>query len=160
MIDKLKKLEYFVLIKYYFMGIIISVFTFKVTKNILIQDAYLFDKELLILEFATLIGALVGGIFFIFILNYDKQKELDDKQIKTYVSRGYSHILYKNIIVFSLALFVGLLTRNAFEISNFNELFSTPNSNNYISIIVAGSIFGLIMSIGKIKRYKLLISNR
>jgi len=159
MITKLKKLEYLVLIKYYFIGIIISVFTFKITKNILIQNSHLFNKELLILEFATLIGTLVGGIFFIFTLNYDKQKELDEKQIKTYKSRGYRYLIYRNIIVFSLALFVGLLTRNTFEISNFNELFSTPNNNNYISIIIAGAIFGLIISIGKIKRYKLLISS-
>ncbi len=167
MISKIKELGYYILAKYYFIGIVISVFVFEIVKQLLSSNLssvnQIFGREFVILLISTTVGAFVGGIIFIRLtLKNTKQQDINNELWNNYNSNGYKPFLLRNIVLFSLAGFIGLLTKNAFEMKNhnFSSLFSIENSINYTSIFFAGIVFGLFMSFGKIKQLKHMFSDR
>ena len=123
----------------------------------------MFNKEFTLLLIATITGALTGGVLYLIIKSSNLKRQYDfDKDLWfNHISKAYKNFILKNIFVFSIAGFSGLLVKNIIDLNNYDwsMLFSRQNNINYISFIIAMAVFGMFTAIGKIKRLQSTFSN-
>ncbi|MCK4812982.1 MAG: hypothetical protein KAT14_03485, partial [Candidatus Marinimicrobia bacterium] len=163
MFKKFKELEYLILAKYYFLGIVLAVLiyqfvTISLSSHSLRLDAFI-EAETNIRLFASLIGGFFGGLVYLLISRNEEQRKLREKIIwKKIKEKGNRYIILVGVLACSLGFFVTGLIKAALDMESktnfFQSLFSYENNVNYIGRILAAGLFGLFLSIGVIKRLK------
>lgn len=161
---KIKEQKYFTIAKYYISGIILSVIVFQFVTNSIRNNELdynsLIEKEIIKYIISTLVGGFVGGIVFILMILNKNNRQI--KEEKLWVNLKEKNLLFfiKNIIAFSLGGFVFLFTRNLFDITSsdniIQKLFSTELIIDYVGIIIAMTVFSILLTIGIKKRLDLL----
>ncbi len=162
--EKIKEQKYLTIAKYYILGIILAVIVFQFVTNSIRNNELdynsLIEKEIIKYIISTLVGGLVGGI--VFILMTINKNDRQTKEEKLWVNLKEKSILFfiRNIIVFSIGGLVYKIIMNLFDITSFNNLIQTLFSADliidYVGIVLAMTVFSILISIGIKKRLNLL----
>ena len=161
---KIIDLKYLTVAKYYFLGIVLAAIIFQFATrsihNAKLDFSSLIDIELLVYIISALLGALVGGIVFLSILIYRKDREFNDKSLYIYIKQKNSPFFIRNMLAFSLGGFIYMFLRNLIDLSSYDhliqKLFSKDLVIEYIGMILAMTVFSILLSIGIKKRLNLL----
>lgn len=161
---KIKEQKYLTLAKYLFLGIILAVIVFQFVTNSIRNQGLdfnsLFDKEIIKYFISTLVGGFVGGITFILISAKEKNKKIIEEKKWLHIKEKNTAYFIENIIAFSIAGLVYKILMNWFDITRsknlIKALFSTDFIIDYIGIVLAMTVFSIILSIGMKKRLNLL----
>ncbi len=165
MLSKIKQSKYLFLGRYFLLGIILGVFSYQfITQSVINQRidlGMLFDKESMKLLVACLFGSVIGGIVYIIISVNDKTRErreannwlkMKDAKIST--------VMLKVMFALSLGAFVGMIVKKGLGIESYESfmhtLFSNENIISYVGAVMAACVFAIPLSIGAMKRLKLL----
>ncbi|MCZ4696010.1 hypothetical protein DWB61_14930 [Ancylomarina euxinus] len=166
--NKIKQTKYLFLGQYFLLGIILGVFVYQfLTQSLLNQRidlALLFDKETIGFLISCLVGGISGGIVYIIISLNDKTrvKRESNSWVKMKNAK-ISSLIFKAMFAFSMGAFVGMLAKKAMDLESYtnfmSSLFSSENMISYIGAVVAACVFAIPLSIGALKRLRLLYDN-
>ncbi|MRT94365.1 hypothetical protein [Ancylomarina sp. 16SWW S1-10-2] len=166
--EKINQSKYLFLGQYFVIGVILTAFVYQfVTQSLLnksIDLSLLFDKGTIAFVIACIIGSIVGGLFYIIISLNDKTRiERETRTWVTIKDAKFSLFLLKVMFALSFAAFVGMLVKRGMEMESSNSfmsaLFSSDNMISYVGAVVAACVFAIPLSIGAMKRLKLLYGN-
>jgi len=165
---RIKQLKYLYLGQYFLLGIVLAVFAYQfITQSLLSQRidlGMLFDKESIKLLVACLFGSVIGGIVYIIISVNDKTRERREANnwIKMKDAK-ISIVIFKVMFALSLGAFVGMIVKKGLDMESYvsfmQTLFSNENIISYVGAVVAACVFAIPLSIGAMKRLKLLYGN-
>jgi len=166
--NKFQQSKYLLLGQYFYLGIILAVFAYQfVTQSLINQriDLEVFvERETLFQLFASLVGGVFGGVGYIIISLNDKtrvKRESNNWAIMKNTKIG--SIILKAMFVLSLGAFVGMLAKRTIDMESYDffmsTLFSSENMISYVGAVVAACVFAIPLSIGAMKRLKLLYDN-
>lgn len=167
MLKKIKEQRYLAITQYYILGIILAVIVFQLTTNSLYNNnldfASLIDKEILKYIISTLAGGIVGGIVYILITINDPENQLKEETLWKSLKEKNLLFFIINGIAFAFGGFVYKIIRNLLELTNYDNLFQTLFSTEFIidcmGIILAMVVFSILLSVGIKKRLNLLFGN-
>lgn len=167
MLKKMKEIEYLILAKYYFIGVILAAiiyhFVSKSYINQILNINSIFGKEMIGLIIASVSGALVGGYIYYKDTISHSDRITKELQFWSQLKEKQMWFIITMITGGSIAGFGGQIVGVVIDMENysnfFQNLFTQPAISRYLGIIFAGSVFGLFLSIGIIKRFKLLYGN-
>jgi hypothetical protein len=161
---KIIELRYLTLARYCFLGIILAVIVFQfVTKsmhNLELDFSSLIEKEIIAYIVSALIGGLVGGLVFILFLVNRNAGQIKDRTLWIKLKGKHALFFIKNIAVLSIGGFVYKLIINLFDLTSYDNLIESLFSRDYIigylGVILAMTVFSILLSIGIMKRLNLL----
>ena len=161
---KIKDQKYLVTAKYYILGIIISVIVFQFFTNSIRNNELdinlLIDKETIKNIISKTVGGILGGFVFILMTINKKGKQLKEEILWTNLKEKNMLFYIRNIIAFSIGGFGYMIFTNLLDLTSFSNLtqtlFSTYFIIDYIGIILAMTVFSILLSIGIKKRLNLL----
>ncbi|MGZ2371426.1 hypothetical protein ACXR6G_16725 [Ancylomarina sp. YFZ004] len=165
---KITQSKYLYLAQYFLLGIILAVFVYQfLTQSLLNQKidlSLLFEKETLAFLFSCLVGSTLGGMVYIIISLNDKIRvRRETNNWAKMKNAKISSVILKAMFALSLGAFVGMLAKRAMEMESYDffmsSLFSSENIISYIAAVVAACVFAIPLSIGAMKRLKLLYGN-
>jgi len=166
--NKIKQSKYLLLGQYFLMGIFLGALTYQlVTQSLLNQRIDLmvfFEEDTLGFIFACLVGGVFGGIgFVIFSLNDKTRVKREANNWAIMKKSKISTVILKAMFALSVGAFVGMLAKQAIDLESYtnvmSSLFSSENVIVYIGAVVAACVFAIPISIGAMKRLKLLYNN-
>lgn len=161
---KIKELKYLAVAKYYFLGIILAVIVFQFTtesmRNLKFDFSSLIEKEIIIYMISTLVGGLTGGVVFIIMIINKKETQVKEKILWTTLKEKNSSFFIRNILAFSIGGFVYKLITNLFDLTSYDNFLQTLFSKDfvigYVGMILAMTVFSILLSFGIKKRLNLL----
>lgn len=161
---KINDLKYLTIAQYYIPGIVLAVLVYVFIANSLQHqnlDFYaLISTEALTYCISAVIGALFGGLVYVFMENYKINRQFIELVLWKRISAKRQFFFFQNVVAFAIAGFVGSLLMNLMNIESFDNLvqtlFSIEAMTGYVAAIVAMSIFSVSLSLGIIKRLELL----
>jgi len=165
MLSKIKQSKYLFLGRYFLLGIILGVFVYQfITQSLFnksIDFGILIESETMFQLFACLVGGIIGGMAYVIISLSDKTRErreannwlkMKDAKIST--------VMLKVMFALSLGAFVGMIVKKGLGIESYESfmhtLFSNENIISYVGAVMAACVFAIPLSIGAMKRLKLL----
>ncbi|MFT5749271.1 MAG: hypothetical protein ACI93S_000526 [Ancylomarina sp.] len=166
--NKIKQSKYLNLGQYFLLGIVLGVFVYQFVTQSLIRQrldlTILFDKETIGLLISCLVGGIIGGVVYMIISLNDKIRvRREANNWKIIKNAKISSLIFKAMFALSLGAFVGMLAKRAMEMESYDffmdALFSSENIVSYIGAVVAACVFAIPLSIGVMKRLKLLYDN-
>ena len=166
--NKIKASKYLYLGRYFILGIILAAFVYRfVTQSLLNQKIdliLLFDKETMALLISCLVGGIIGGLVYIVLSLNDKSRvKREANNWATMKNTKIVTVMFTWMFAFSIGAFVGMLAKRAMEMESYDffmsSLFSSENITSYIAVVLAACVFAIPLSIGAIKRLKLLYDN-
>jgi len=160
----IKEQKYLTIAKYYISGIILAVIVFQFVTNSIRNNELdintLTEKETLKYLISTLVGGLFGGIMFILMTINNKDRQIKEERFWAYIKEKNTLFFIRGIIAFSFGGFVYRILMNLFDSTGSNNiiqtLFSTNSVIDYIGIILAMTVFSILLSVGLKKRLNLL----
>jgi len=166
--NKIKQSKYLYLGQYFILGIVLGVFVYQFVTQSLIKQridlTILFDKETIGLLISCLVGGIIGGLVYMIISLNDKirvSREANNWAIMK--NAKISSLIFKAMFALSLGSFIGMLAKRTMEMETYdsfmNALFSSDNIISYIGVVLAACVFAIPLSIGSLKRLKLLYNN-
>lgn len=161
---KIKEYKYLTITKYYILGIISAVIIFQFVTNSIRNNELnintLIEKETLKYIISTLVGGLVSGIVFILMTINMKDRQIKEERLWANIKEKNILFFIRNIIAFSISGFVYKIIMNLFDLTGSNNLIQTLFSTNliidYVGIVLAMTVFSILISIGIKKRLNLL----
>jgi hypothetical protein len=166
--NKIKQSKYLHLGQYFLLGIILGVFVYQfVTQSLLgqrIDLKVLVERETLVFLFSCLVGSTLGGMVYIIISLNDKTRVR--REFSNWIkmkNAKISSVILKAMFALSMGAFVGMLAKRTMDMESYDfftsSLFSRENIISYIGAVVAACVFAIPLSIGAVKRLKLLYGN-
>ena len=164
---KIIQLKYLSIAKYYFLGIILGVIVFQfATKSMLTHEfnfGSLIEKEIIVYFVSALLGGLAGGLVYVMMIVNNKDIQIKEKTFWTNLKKKNTSFFIRNIVALSLGGFVYKLTQNLIDLTSYENLFQALFTKrfviDYIGIILAMTVFSIVLSIGIKKRLNLLYGN-
>jgi len=161
---KFKEQKYLTITKYYILGIILAVIVFQFVTNSIrnheLDINSLIDKEILKYIISTLVGGLVGGVIFIIMTINNNDRQIKEERLWTNLKEKNILFFIRNIIAFSIGGFIYKIIMNLFDLRGSNNLiqtlFSTDFIIEYVGIVIAMTVFSILISVGIKKRLNLL----
>ncbi len=161
---KIKKYKYLTITKYYILGIILAVIIFQFATNFIRNNELdiktLTEKETLGYIISTLVGGLVAGLVFILMTINKKDRQIKEERLWANIKEKNIVFFIRNIIAFSIGGFVYKIIINLFNLTDSNRfvraLFSTDFVIDYAGIVLAMTVFSILISVGIKKRLYLL----
>jgi len=161
---KIKEQKYLVIIKYYILGIILAVIFFQFVTNSIrnheLDINTLIEKETLKYIVSALVGGIVSGVIFILLTINNKDRQIKEERLWGNLKEKNLLFFIRNIIAFSVGGFVYKIIMNLFDLTGSNSLIQALFSANfiidYVGIILAMTVFSILISVGIKKRLNLL----
>ncbi len=162
--QKLIEFKYFIVAKYYFLGIILAVivyqFSTKSMLNIGLDFGSLVEKELFVRIISMIVAGLVGGLAALPMLVTKNARQNEEISYKATIVVNYKTFFIRNIIAYSLGGFVYILIIRLLDFPSYENyvlnFFSKDFLISCIGMILAMTIFSILLSIGLLKRLDLL----
>ena len=163
--NKIKQAKYFLLGQYYLLGIVLAALIYQfVTQSMLSQSIDLksiIKGETLIFVLAWLIGGGLGGILYVVVSIYDQTRvKRESNNWNTLKNARISSVIFKVMFALSFGAFVGMVIKKVINLESYDfimsSLFSSENVTTYIGAVTAACVFAVPLSIGAIKRLRLL----
>lgn len=154
--------------KYYILGIILAVIIFQFVTSSL-RNNELDINSLLHIEtlkriVSTLVGGVVGGISFILMEINKKDRQIKEEKIWANIKERNVLFFIGNIIAFSIGGLAYMIVKPLFDITSYNNLIQTLFSADfiidYVGIILAMTVFSILVSMGIKKRLNLLFGGK
>lgn len=162
--QKIIDFKYLIVAKYYFLGIVLAVIVYQFfTKSMLnkgLDFSSLFEKELLVRIISMIFGGLAGGLVALPMLVNRNTHQNEEIAYKTTIVGNYKTFFIRNVIAFPLGGLVYKLTIMLLDFSNYENyaqsLFSMDFIIDCLGMIMAMTVFSILLSIGLLKRLDLL----
>ncbi len=161
---KIIDLKYLTVAKYYFLGILLAVIVFQFATKSMHKVGFdfssLIEKENIKYIVSALIGGLFAGLFFVIFLVKKNDSQIEERTDRTSLEGNYTLFFIRNIVAFSIGGFVYKLIKNLFDLTSYDNLiqilFSKDFVIDYFGMIIAMTVFSILLSIGIKKRLSLL----
>ncbi len=165
--NNIKDQKYLTVTKYFFLGIILAVISFRFFTISMYNHKLDFNSiiaiETLKQIIATLIGGLVGGFFIISFIVNNIDKQIKQESFKTSFKEKSTQFFIKNIIAFTIGGFVYTLVSYLFELESSDNLIQTLFSYDLlidsVGMILAMAVLSILLSVGISKRLYLIHEN-
>lgn len=161
---KFNEQKYLTITKYYFLGIILAVIIFQFVTNSICNHELdfnsLIEKDTLKYIFSALLGGLAGGLTFILMIINKNDRQIKEERLWKNLKEKNMQFFIRNIIAFSMGGFIYKIIMNLFDLIGSNNLiqalFSADFIINYVGIVIAMTVFSIIISVGIKRRLNLL----